>query len=89
MTRLIAPLVALFLAAPGLTQDIRVSDGDTFAMNGQVIHLWGVDARELDQTCLDLLQVGDGTYIDAEAVTSGPAWHWRYRCRPPRAWRDS
>lgn len=32
--------------------NIRVIDGDTFEWNGEVIGLWGIDAPELDQTCV-------------------------------------
>lgn len=46
----LACLVVL-LAAPSLAQDIRVIDGDTFDMYGEVIRLWGIDAPELDQPC--------------------------------------
>lgn len=31
---------------------IRVIDGDTFEMDGEIIQLWGIDAPELDQTCI-------------------------------------
>jgi len=45
--------VLMVLAAPALAQDIRVIDGDTFEWNGEVIQIWGIDAPELGQTCLD------------------------------------
>ena len=44
-------LAACFLATSALAQDIRVIDGDTFEMDGEVIRLWGIDAPELDQLC--------------------------------------
>ena len=31
---------------------VYVVDGDTFHMNDQKIRIWGIDAVELDQTCL-------------------------------------
>lgn len=67
MMRLIVSLAAaLLLSAPGLAHDIRVIDGDTFEMDGQVIHLWGVDALELDQTCI----TGDGGEIHIGAIAA-------------------
>jgi endonuclease YncB( thermonuclease family) len=48
------PLVVLFaMAASGgdLTGRATVIDGDTIELNGQRIHLFGIDAPERDQTC--------------------------------------
>jgi len=47
----IAVLAFALLVTPALAQDIRVIDGDTFEMDGEIIRLWGIDAPELDQTC--------------------------------------
>jgi len=43
-------------------QQIRVIDGDTFELDGEIIRLWGIDALELDQTCMidgELIPAGD------------------------------
>jgi len=51
MTRWLVPLLALGLsaAAPAVT----IVDGDTFVLAGQTIRLWGVDAPEGRQVCVD------------------------------------
>jgi endonuclease YncB( thermonuclease family) len=48
---ILAAVAIALLAVPTFAQDIRVIDGDTFEMDGEVIQLWGIDAPELDQTC--------------------------------------
>jgi len=49
--KLIAAIAIALLAVPALAQDIRVINGDTFVLDGEIIRLWGIDAPELDQTC--------------------------------------
>jgi endonuclease YncB( thermonuclease family) len=44
-------LLALFLATPAGAQ--IVVDGDTIKLNGTTWRLWGIDAPELSQPCLD------------------------------------
>jgi endonuclease YncB( thermonuclease family) len=48
---------AFWLAAPASAEDpspgIVVVDGDTLEVDGQVLRLYGIDAPELGQTCLD------------------------------------
>lgn len=46
-------LVALSIAAAGAAAADGVVDGDTFELEGQPIRLYGIDAFELGQTCLD------------------------------------
>lgn len=49
-------LVAAFLLAmvgPGLAAEVVVVDGDTFRLDSTVYRLDGIDAPEIDQTCLD------------------------------------
>ncbi|MEO1225471.1 MAG: thermonuclease family protein [Pseudomonadota bacterium] len=61
-------LAACLLALPASGQDIRVINGDTIEMDGEVIGLWGIDAPELDQTCLrdgEVVAIGQ---ISAEAL---------------------
>ncbi len=46
-----------FLGVPALNlawaqgQEVRVFDGDTFSVSGEVIRLWGIDAPEHKQPC--------------------------------------
>jgi endonuclease YncB( thermonuclease family) len=51
----LALLVTLLLAmaGPGLAADIAVTDGDTFRLDGTTYRLAGIDAPEIDQTCVD------------------------------------
>lgn len=56
-------IALLLLAGPAAAQiiiihpegpprdDVRVIDGDTFELGGEVIRLWGIDASERDQDC--------------------------------------
>jgi endonuclease YncB( thermonuclease family) len=48
-------IVALLLATagPGLAAEIAVTDGDTFQLDRTIYRLDGIDAPEIDQTCLD------------------------------------
>jgi endonuclease YncB( thermonuclease family) len=54
---LAALVLGTMLAAPALGQsakpEIVVIDGDTLEVGGQVLRLYGIDAPELGQTCLD------------------------------------
>jgi endonuclease YncB( thermonuclease family) len=48
-------IAALFLAmaGPGFAAGIGVTDGDTLQLNDTIYRLDGIDAPEIDQTCLD------------------------------------
>jgi endonuclease YncB( thermonuclease family) len=52
MRALIAALL-LAMAGPSLAAGIVVADGDTFQLDGTMYRLDGIDAPEIDQTCLD------------------------------------
>jgi endonuclease YncB( thermonuclease family) len=56
MRALIAALL-LAMVGPALAADITVTDGDTFRLGQAMYRLDGIDAPEIDQTCLD--QAGD------------------------------
>ena len=56
MRALIAALL-LAMAGPSLATEIVVTDGDTFQLDRTIYRLDGIDAPEIDQTCLD--QSGD------------------------------
>ena len=45
------------MAGPSLASEIVVTDGDTLKLDGTIYRLDGIDAPEIDQTCLD--QSGD------------------------------
>jgi endonuclease YncB( thermonuclease family) len=47
----LAALIGLALAAPALGQ--TVVDGDTIKLNGTAYRIWGMDAAETKQRCLD------------------------------------
>jgi endonuclease YncB( thermonuclease family) len=56
--RAAAALAALALAWPGaasadITSIANVIDGETLEMQGQVVKLFGIDALEMDQVCLN------------------------------------
>lgn len=38
--------------SPALASDLFIRDGDSFAIGGQEVRLWGVDAPEYHQTCI-------------------------------------
>ncbi|MEM8589659.1 MAG: hypothetical protein AAGG65_16485 [Pseudomonadota bacterium] len=65
MARPIASFAAaLLMAAPRFAHDIRVIDEDTFELDRQSF-MWGVDALELEQTCV--AEDGSGIHIGAIA----------------------
>ena len=43
---------ALLAASPALASDLFIRDGDSFAIDGQEVRLWGIDAPEYHQTCI-------------------------------------
>jgi len=43
--------VVVLVASPALANDLFVRDGDSFAIDGQEVRLWGIDAPEYHQTC--------------------------------------
>src|SRR5204862_5562133 len=55
--RILVAAMLLATVGPGLAADITVTAGDTLRMNRTIYRLDGVDAPEIDQTCLD--QRGD------------------------------
>lgn len=42
---------AVLAASPALASDLFIRDGDSFAIGGQEVRLWGIDAPEYHQTC--------------------------------------
>jgi endonuclease YncB( thermonuclease family) len=52
----VAVLMLTMLAVPAAAQ--RVIDGDTIDLSGQRWRLWGIDAPELHQLCLDAWPAG-------------------------------
>ena len=57
MRALIALLLLLAMVGPSLSAEIVVVDGDTLQLDRTIYRLDGIDAPEIDQTCLD--QRGD------------------------------
>lgn len=45
-------LILIFILMPGYLQAYQVIDGDSLKRNGKIYRLHGIDAPELDQTCL-------------------------------------
>ncbi len=87
-------LFAVPAAADTLVGQATIVDGDTVRMGGKTVHLYGIDAPEMDQFCIDKrgnqLQLRSG--LQAETVPI-------YRRRPAglhrqiadaqgRRWRD-
>jgi endonuclease YncB( thermonuclease family) len=48
----LAALLAL-LASPAFAESVRVVDGDTLKVDGVIYRLWGIDAPEAHQSCVD------------------------------------
>ena len=44
-------LMSAPLMAETITGDATVIDGRTLEVSGQMVHLWGIDSPDLDQTC--------------------------------------
>ncbi len=55
--RALIALLLLAMVGPGLAAELVVLDGDTFQLDRTIYRLDGIDAPEIDQTCLD--QRGD------------------------------
>jgi endonuclease YncB( thermonuclease family) len=54
MIRIAALAIGILVAAFTLVDnDVKVTDGDSLIVGGKRVRLYGVDAPELDQTCLD------------------------------------
>ena len=53
IARVVIASLLLAMVGPGLAADIAVTDGDTFRQDRTVYRLDGIDAPEIDQTCLD------------------------------------
>ena len=51
--RILVAALLLAMVGPGLAADIAVTDGDTFRLDRTIYRLDGIDAPEIDQTCLD------------------------------------
>ena len=51
--RILVATLLLAMVGPGLAADIAVTDGDTFRLDRTIYRLDGIDAPEIDQTCLD------------------------------------
>jgi endonuclease YncB( thermonuclease family) len=51
--RILVAALLLTMVGPGLAADIAVTDGDTFRLDRTIYRLDGIDAPEIDQTCLD------------------------------------
>ncbi len=46
-----ARLDAVMSRPPGVAENVRIIDGDRLELDGTRIHLYGIDAPELDQLC--------------------------------------
>lgn len=57
MARITILILTLLLATSNQTQaemqSIKIIDGDTLQLNGEIFRLYGIDAPELKQTCKD------------------------------------
>ena len=51
--RIFVAALLLTMGGPGLAADIAVTDGDTFRLDRTIYRLDGIDASEIDQTCVD------------------------------------
>ena len=51
--RIFVAALLLAMVGPSLAADIAVTDGDTFRLDRTIYRLDGIDAPEIDQTCLD------------------------------------
>ncbi len=48
----VSMIVMILAASPALANDLFVRDGDSFAIGSQEIRLWGIDAPEYPQYCI-------------------------------------
>ena len=80
MRALIAALL-LAMAGPSLAAEIVVTDGDTFQLDRTIYRLDGIDAPEIDQTCLD--QSGEVWPCGVTARDRLSALYWK-SCRSLR-----
>ena len=55
--RILVAALLLAMVGPGLAAEVAVTDGDTLRLDRTIYRLDGIDAPEIDQTCLD--QRGD------------------------------
>lgn len=88
--------IALHLGAPGRTladpspDSVSVIDGDTIQVGAQVVQLYGIDAPELGQRCLD---DGDWTHCGLLAAFELNkligVGRGKVECTPPRGSEDS
>ena len=73
MRALIAALL-LAMVGPSLAAEIVVTDGDTFQLDRTIYRLDGIDAPEIDQTCLDHIarfkRPKDYRFVDALPVNN-------------------
>jgi endonuclease YncB( thermonuclease family) len=51
--RILVAALLLVTAGPSLAAEVAVTDGDTFRLERTIYRLEGVDAPEIDQTCID------------------------------------